>query len=108
MANHILTYPEQIPKLCRTGSTFLLTRWRKWREKRKRKRKTNKVETTTTDKDEEIEEAKKQIPFTFKVPESYEELSGHFQGRDSGEKATILERIIKCNHPQFGGDNKAR
>jgi hypothetical protein len=75
----------------------------------KEKRKTNKVETmTTTDKDEEIEEAKKQIPFTFKVPESYEELSGHFDGRDSGEKATILERIIKRNRPQFGDDNKAR
>jgi len=75
-------------------------------QKKKEKRTTKRVETTTTNKVEEMEEAKKQIPFTFKVPESYEELSGHFDGRDSGEKATILERIIKCNHPQFGDDNR--
>ena len=60
------------------------------------------------EKKQQMEEAKKQIPFTFKVPESYEELSGHFEGRSPSEKATILERIIKCNHPQFGDDNKAR
>jgi hypothetical protein len=35
-------------------------------------------------------------------------LSGHFDGRSADEKSVILERMIKCNHPQFGDDNKAK
>ena len=48
-----------------------------------------------------------EIPFTFKIPETYEELSEHFSGRTPEQKATIVDRIIKCNHPQFGGNNNA-
>jgi len=47
------------------------------------------------------------LPFTFKLPESYEELEEHFEGRSPSDKATIVDRMIKCNHPQFGGNNKA-
>ena len=54
-----------------------------------------------------IEVAKKQIPFTFVVPTSYEELINNFEGRSPNEKATVIERMIKCNHPQFAESNKA-
>lgn len=50
--------------------------------------------------------AVEEIPFTFSVPKSYEELLELFHNRDSKQKAIIIERIIKCNHPQFGKDNK--
>ena len=70
--------------------------------------KKSKKKVNVVDKSKEVEDAKTQIPFTFRVPQSYEELLSHFEGRNSNDKATILERIIKCNHPQFGDDNKAR
>ena len=57
---------------------------------------------------EKIAAAKEQIPFTFAVPDSYEELLGHFQDRISSEKAIVIERIIKCNHPQFAENNKTK
>ena len=68
----------------------------------------NKNKDVKKDKKKEMEEAAKQIPFTFKVPETYEELMGHFDNRGPEEKSTILERMIKCNHPQFGDDNKSK
>ena len=74
-------------------------------KKNKRKEKQRKI-IVKVDRIKEMEEAQKQIPFTFKVPESYEELSDHFVNRSPDEKAIILERIVKCNHPQFGDDNK--
>ena len=54
-----------------------------------------------------IEEAQKQIPFTFPAPSSYEELMNHLQDRSAKEKGVVIERMIKCNHPQFGENNKA-
>ncbi len=48
------------------------------------------------------------LPYTFSVPKSYEGLGELFEGRDPGQKATIIERMIKCNHPQFGGSNKTQ
>ncbi len=44
----------------------------------------------------------------FSVPTSYEELRGHFRGRTPSEQAVIVERIIKCNHPQFGNNNREK
>ena len=68
----------------------------------------NKHPDAKKDRKKEMEEAAKQIPFTFKVPETYEGLLGHFENRSPVEKSTILERMIKCNHPQFGDDNKSK
>merc|ERR1712218_9956 len=56
---------------------------------------------------EMIEAAKKEIPFTFAVPTSYDELISHFEGRSASDKALIIERMIKCNHPQFSENNKS-
>lgn len=53
-----------------------------------------------------MEEAQSEIPFTFKVPETYEELLSFFNKRSPENKSLIIERIIKCNHPQFGDENK--
>eukprot|EP00095_Tigriopus_kingsejongensis_P002460 maker-scaffold1069_size64751-snap-gene-0.13 protein:Tk02460 transcript:maker-scaffold1069_size64751-snap-gene-0.13-mRNA-1 annotation:"nucleolar protein 14 homolog" len=50
--------------------------------------------------------ARRQIPFTFSVPPSFEVLVDHFSQRTPAEHATIIQRIMKCNHPQFGDNNK--
>lgn len=46
------------------------------------------------------------LPFTFELPDSYEELSTLLQNRTPSDQATILERIIKCNHPGLDAANK--
>ncbi|XP_059084097.1 nucleolar protein 14-like [Tigriopus californicus] len=53
-----------------------------------------------------MEEARREIPYTFKVPQTFEELAGHFSQRSPQDHSTIIQRIIKCNHPQFGDNNK--
>merc|ERR1712226_204395 len=51
------------------------------------------------------ETVKKQIPFTFTVPTTFEALQELFEDRTAKEQVLIIERMIQCNHPQFGGDN---
>ena len=48
-----------------------------------------------------------EIPFTFAPPKSFEELQSLLGKRTNKEKCIVMERMIKCNHPQFGGENKA-
>ena len=63
---------------------------------------------TTIEKPENPDDKKKEIPFTFSVPKTSDDLEELFSGRGPKEKAIIVERMIKCNHPQFGKDNKAQ
>ena len=64
--------------------------------------------TTTTEKPENSDDKKLEIPFTFSVPKTSDDLEELFGGRGPKEKAIIVERMIKCNHPQFGKDSKAQ
>ena len=54
------------------------------------------------------EKMKKEIPFTFTVPTTFEALQELFEDRTAKEQVLIIERMIQCNHPQFGNDNKSR
>ncbi|XP_036364777.1 nucleolar protein 14 isoform X2 [Octopus sinensis] len=75
---------------------------------------------TTDKKDEDDEEAeakkmleisekaKKELPFVFKVPKSYEALKTELDGHSANDQITIIERIVKCNHPSLGDGNKAK
>lgn len=82
----------------------------------KSKQKQQKSKQTTAKMDYEEESAveasegamKKEIPFTFTVPRTFEVLQELFEDRTSKEKVLIIERMIQCNHPQFGNDNKSR
>merc|ERR1719394_741240 len=76
----------------------------------KKPKKSKKIVATKTKTIEKVENNtdKKELPFTFKVPKTSDDLEELFEGRNSKEKAIIIERMIKCNHPQFGKDNKAQ
>ena len=76
----------------------------------KKAKKSKKIVATKTKTFEKVENNtdKKELPFTFKVPKTSDDLEELFEGRNSMEKAIIIERMIKCNHPQFGKDNKAQ
>ncbi|XP_056410979.1 nucleolar protein 14 [Hyla sarda] len=69
------------------------------------------VKITTKDKkikEKTAKEASAQLPFTFDVPESYEDLQSLLGEKPTGQQVTILERIQKCNHPSLAQGNKAK
>ncbi|XP_017010749.2 nucleolar protein 14 homolog [Drosophila takahashii] len=46
------------------------------------------------------------IPFTIKMPKTYEDFTELLSKHAAAQKATIVERIIKCNHPKLEGVNR--
>lgn len=52
--------------------------------------------------------AEKQLPFTFDMPGSYEELSVLLEKQSIADQARIVERIIKCHHPKLDPANREK
>jgi len=48
------------------------------------------------------------IPFVFKVPEEYDEFHQLLQSFKDKDQHTVLERMIKSNHPALNGTNKVK
>lgn len=48
------------------------------------------------------------VLFSLAAPESYEELENVLANRTAEQKAVILERMIKCNHPSLLESNKEK
>ncbi|XP_027226353.2 nucleolar protein 14 [Penaeus vannamei] len=59
-------------------------------------------------KKEMMEAAKKELPYTFEVPQDYEAFWALLENHSPREVNTILERMIACNHPKLGGKNKEK
>lgn len=71
------------------------------------KRKSKKNEPYSQSEREELEKAGNDLPFTYKLPESYESFLEIFENSDSlAHKKIILERMVKCNHPSLSQGNK--
>nr|XP_033806339.1 nucleolar protein 14 isoform X2 [Geotrypetes seraphini] len=49
-----------------------------------------------------------ELPYTFTVPESYEDLQQLLSGKSADQQLIVLERIQKCNHPSLAIGNKAK
>ncbi|XP_071982274.1 nucleolar protein 14 [Engystomops pustulosus] len=59
-------------------------------------------------KEKVAEEASAQLPFTFDVPESYEDFQSLLCDKPADQQLIVLERIQKCNHPSLADGNKAK
>ncbi|XP_037943370.1 nucleolar protein 14 homolog [Teleopsis dalmanni] len=46
------------------------------------------------------------LPFTVDMPTTYKQFSTLIGNRKAAEQATIIERLIKCNHPKLIGVNR--
>lgn len=57
---------------------------------------------------EMMEKARKELPYTFSLPQTYEELENVFKGQSPEHQSVIIERMIKCNHPSLGENNKEK
>ncbi|XP_066253450.1 nucleolar protein 14 homolog [Euwallacea similis] len=64
-----------------------------------------KLNLTESEK-KKLQIAENELPFTFKLPESYESFIDVFQDQSSTHQKIILERMIKCNHPSLSEGNK--
>ncbi|RXG68014.1 Nucleolar protein 14-like protein [Armadillidium vulgare] len=55
-----------------------------------------------------IENLDEEIPYTFDVPNEYDDFWSLLENRTPSQVCTIIERMIKCNHPSLGADNKTK
>ncbi|KAF6209736.1 hypothetical protein GE061_015485 [Apolygus lucorum] len=52
--------------------------------------------------------ARSELPYTFLVPNEYEEFEELMKGRSLVQQAVIIERMIKCSHPSLKEGNKEK
>jgi len=55
-----------------------------------------------------MEVARSELPYTYNVPESFEELEKLLENRDAKCQSIIIDRIITCNHWTLNGKNKKK
>ena len=55
-----------------------------------------------------MEKARKELPYTYKAPENFEELQEWLQDHNAEYQSVIIDRIIKCNHWSLNGKNKEK
>lgn len=55
---------------------------------------------------EAVEKAKNELPYTYKLPDSYENLQSTLSNQPAEYQGVIIERMIKCNHPSLAAENK--
>ncbi|XP_059469976.1 nucleolar protein 14 [Neocloeon triangulifer] len=57
---------------------------------------------------EMMDKARKELPYTFAVPETYTDFIELFEDKALAQQSVILERMVKCNHPSLGANNTAK
>lgn len=72
-----------------------------------RKQKPQKKQTEE-DRIKMMKKAAAELPYTFELPDSYDELTDILKNRNAEFQSVILERMIKCNHPKIVHENKSR
>lgn len=55
-----------------------------------------------------MEKARKELPYTYNAPESFEELENLLKHHNADYQSVIVDRIIKCNHWTLNGKNKEK
>ena len=57
-------------------------------------------------REELMETARRELPYTFSLPDSYESLRALLHDRTIEQQTIIIERMIKCNHSRLAESNK--
>lgn len=53
-----------------------------------------------------MEKARNELPFTFAIPDTYEDFQKLLAEQSPSHQSVIIERMVKCNHPSLGQHNK--
>ena len=65
-------------------------------------------ESLNEDGDKFLEKARANLPHTYTVPETYEDLKKLLKNHDQHYQSVIVERIIKCNHWLLANGNREK
>ncbi|XP_041369005.1 nucleolar protein 14-like [Gigantopelta aegis] len=71
-------------------------------------KKTPETEEEAKAKEAVIEAAKKELPYIFPAPNTYEDLLELLQGHTTTDKLTIIHRVRACHHPSLAEGNKQK
>ncbi|XP_050534140.1 nucleolar protein 14 [Daktulosphaira vitifoliae] len=74
---------------------------------KKKKQNSNQFVLKLKEKKVTMEEARKQLPFTFTIPDEYECFQEIVDGKSITDQNIIIERMIKVNHPSLGNNNRS-
>lgn len=66
------------------------------------------IEKEKVERKAQMDRARKELPYAFEAPSTYEELHDLLKDRSVEHQAVIIERIIKCNHPSLNEKNKEK
>ncbi|XP_049778606.1 nucleolar protein 14 homolog [Schistocerca cancellata] len=55
-----------------------------------------------------MEKAREELPYTFKVPDSYDDLQNTLSHWGLDHQTVIIERMLKCNHPSLAEGNREK
>lgn len=66
------------------------------------------IQMTETERKQMMEKASAELPYTFDLPDTYEELADLLKNRNAEYQNVIIERMIKSNHPKVIPENKER
>lgn len=66
----------------------------------------SKIRADLQQRKEIMEKAMQELPFTFALPDTYETLLKALENQSPLHQSVIIERMIKCNHPSLGENNK--
>ncbi|XP_046747875.1 nucleolar protein 14 [Diprion similis] len=77
-------------------------------EKLSAEERTAQIKADLLKRKEVMEQARKELPYTYAAPESFEELQKLLQHQNADYQTVIVERIIKCNHQSLAESNKEK
>ncbi|KAL0120714.1 hypothetical protein PUN28_008408 [Cardiocondyla obscurior] len=66
------------------------------------------IRNNLLERKEIMEKARKELPYTYGVPESFEELKKLLESHNADYQSVIVDRIIKCNHWTLDGKNREK
>lgn len=66
------------------------------------------IEMSDKERKQMMEKASAELPYTFDLPNTYDELAKLLKNRNSEYQHVIVERMIKSNHPKVIPENKER
>lgn len=66
------------------------------------------IQMTEKERKQMMEKASAELPYTFELPNTYDELAILLKNRNSEYQHVIVERMIKSNHPKVIPENKER
>lgn len=67
-----------------------------------------KAPPTEAERQASMRQAAAELPYTFELPDTYDELEAVLRDRNAEFQSVIIERMIKCNHPKLAPENKVR